>query len=333
MNDRELDRLIARANPFGDDTVRQLPTGAAESELLEEIMSTTAPTPELRPTRRRMILLAAAAAAIVVLLTGVLLPRGNPAAPASAYGAEVRAVAEANQRLLLDAPGWKVTRVDEFTAREGEMTFSNGTNSLDVRWRAAEWFVDDRSADEPIQLLGQVGTMSRIGTSSDYATILPPKGQNFLTIRGDLGSEQAYRDLIAKLHPVDVDTWLDAMPASVVKPADTERVVTEMLSDIPVPAGFDRQPLDKEAVSERYTLGARVTGAVSCAWLDQWTKAKKTGDTERMREAVTAMKTSRSWKILREMETGGDYPGSVWRYADAIAKNQTPRGYQNELGC
>ncbi|MCW2897815.1 MAG: hypothetical protein JWO67_80 [Streptosporangiaceae bacterium] len=39
MNDHELDQLIARANPYGDDTVRRLPAGAAESDLLEEIMT------------------------------------------------------------------------------------------------------------------------------------------------------------------------------------------------------------------------------------------------------------------------------------------------------
>jgi hypothetical protein len=33
MNDHELDQLIARANPYGDDTVRRLPAGAAGGDV------------------------------------------------------------------------------------------------------------------------------------------------------------------------------------------------------------------------------------------------------------------------------------------------------------
>jgi hypothetical protein len=48
MNDSEFDRLIARANPYGDRTVRHLPTDGAELDLLEDIISTEAP--ESTPT-------------------------------------------------------------------------------------------------------------------------------------------------------------------------------------------------------------------------------------------------------------------------------------------
>ena len=41
----------------------ELPAGAAASDLLEEIVTTTAPTPELRPNRRRRTVVLAAAAA------------------------------------------------------------------------------------------------------------------------------------------------------------------------------------------------------------------------------------------------------------------------------
>lgn len=333
MNDRDFDRLIARANPFGDEQVRQLPTDGAESELLEDILTTNTTATALRPNRRRTYLLvAAAAAAVAVLLTGAFLPRGNPVGPQSAYGAEVRAVADANQRLLLDAPGWKIARVDQFTAREGEMSFSSGKKQLDVHWRPADayrTYYDDRAHEntsKPIELLGQKGTQFQYGKSTDFTTILPPKGENFLEIRADVGSEQAYRDLIGKLHSVETETWLDAMPASVVKPDEAKKVVDEMLADIPVPAGFDKTKLYRHGVSDRYQLGAGVAGAASCAWIDQWTAAKKSGDKARVQEAVDAMKTSHSWKILREMDKEGDYPEVVWEYADSMAKGKTPGG-------
>lgn len=339
MNDHELDELLARANPFGDDTVRRLPAAAAASDLLEEIVTTTAPTPELRPNRRRRTIVLVAAAAIVVALTGVFFPRGNPAAPASAYGAEVRAVAEANQRLLLDAPGWKVSRVDEFTAEEGEMTFANGTKGVAVHWRPAsayDTYFADRAhgnTQQPIMLLGQDGTMFRYGTSTDYTTILPVKGKNFLEIRADVGSEAAYKDLIGKLKPVGVEEWLDALPASAVRPEENKKVVDGMLEGLPTPAGFDKAPLYTQTVSDRYQVGARVTGAVTCSWLDQWTAAKKSGDTAKAAEAVTALKTSRTWKLLQEMDREGDYPEVIWEYADRIAENQTPTEYKQALGC
>lgn len=352
MKDHELDQLLSRANPYGDDSVRRLPARAAASDLLEEILTTTAPTPELRPNRRRRtVILVAAAAAVVVALTGVFFPRGNPAAPTSAYAAEVRAVAEANQRLLVDAPGWKVSRVDEFTADEGEMTFVNGNRRLDVHWRPTaqyDTYWDDRAHDnthQPIELLGQHGTIFRYYDSTDYTTILKPKGKNFLEIRADLGSEAAYRELIGNLKTVSVDEWLDAMPTSVVKPADNKKVVDGMLDGLPLPDGFRTAPLYQQTVNDRYQVGARVTGAVSCAWLDQWTAAKKSGDTAKATEAVTAMKTSHDWPILKEMAKDGDYPKVIWHLADLIAANQTPghlgndksakseAGYKVMLGC
>jgi hypothetical protein len=344
MNDRELDQLIARANPFGDEAVRQLPTADAGSELLEEIMTTTAPAPELKPIRRRrtpFVIAAAAAVAIAVAVVGALFPHGNPAAPSPAYGAEMIAVAKANQRLLVGADGWKITSVGQFTRDEGQLTFSKGTQQLGVTWRPTglyNGYLTDRRADgsnpsQPIKVLGQTGTLFRYGNTSDHTTILPPKGDNFLELRADLGSEQAYRDLIATLHQVDVNTWLDALPPSVVKPADSAKVVTEMLVGIPVPAGFDPKPLVPQNALDRYQVGAEVAKAISCGWLDQWTKAKKTGDAAKAREAVTAMKTSHSWKFLLQMNAEGDYPEAVWQYADAIAKDQVPVGYRQGLGC
>ena len=349
MNDHELDRLLARANPFGDDSVRRLPADAAASDLLEEIVTTTAPTPELRPNRRRrVIVLVAAAAAIVIALTGVFFPRGNPAAPTSAYANEVRAIAEANQRLLVDAPGWKVSRVDEFTADLGEMTFANGNQRLEVFWRPADehkMYFDDRAHDnthQPITLLGQKATMFRY-TDTDFTTILPAKGKSFLEIRGGVGDETAYRALITKLKPVGVDEWLDALPASAVKPADNKKTVDGMLEGLPTPDGFDTARLYQQTVGERYQVGAKVTGAVSCAWLDQWTAAKKSGDQAKVAEAVAAMKTSHNWPILKEMAKDGAYPDVIWDYADRIAKDQAPArltntpdaelGYVDGLGC
>ena len=303
-------------------------------------MTTTAPTPELRPNRRRRtIVFVAAAAAIVIALTGVFFPHGNPAAPPAAYGAEVVKVAEANQRLLLDATGLEGLPGRRVHRREGELTLANGDKKLDVHWRPAtlyKSYFQDRTHDaseEPIKLLGQNGTLFLDDKYTDMTSLLPPKGPNFVELRGDLGSEAAYRELVGKLKPVGVQEWLDAMPASAVKPADNRPTVDGMLEGLPLPAGFDKTPLYEQTVSNRYQVGARVTGAITCAWLDQWTAAKKSGDTAKVTEAVDAMKTSHSWKILKEMEKQGGYPAAIWQHADEIAKDQAPLEYQQSLGC
>ncbi len=89
-------------------------------------------------------------------------------------------------------------------------------------------------------------------------------------------------------------------------------------------------------------MGARVVGAVTCSWLDQWIDAAASGDSERQAEAVDALLSSKSWSILLEMDVDGDYPEVVWEYADAIAGDGTVIGgrvltveesYGPALGC
>lgn len=342
MNDRELDQLIARANPFGDDSVRQLPTGDG-SELLEEILTTTEHAPALKH-RRRLPLIAAAAAvvAIAIGVTGALFPRGNPAAPPPAFAAEAIAVAQANQRLLIDDPNWTVSSVGEFTPQSGDLRFRNGALQFDIDWMPAKeykGYVDDHInatyTRQPIDVLGQHGGMFQSVGSTDFTTLLPPKGQNFLWIRADLGSEQAYRDILAKIKQVDINTWLSALPPDTVKPGQTKQTVSEMLADMQLPPGFDKTPLYQDNIIDRYQLGVRVAGAVSCAWLDRWYAARKVGDSAQLKQAVTAMNGSRHWKILLEMNAAGDYPEEVWGWADSMAKNLyfTQDGYRSGLVC
>lgn len=164
------------------------------------------------------------------------------------------------------------------------------------------------------------------GRPTDLEVILPPKGDYFLTIRADLGSEAKFRSVAAKLKTVETDTWLDAMPASIVKQSDAPRVVDEMLADVPAPKGFNRAPLLKVLVLERYQFGAMVTGAVTCAWRDQWLAAKKAGDTAKEKEVVTALAGSRSWKILQEMHHQGGWPDAIWDVGNALVKGQDPTG-------
>ncbi|HTT94354.1 MAG TPA: hypothetical protein VMF55_06755 [Solirubrobacterales bacterium] len=125
------------------------------------------------------------------------------------------------------------------------------------------------------------------------------------------------------LTKVDSQTWLDAMPAKVVKAADHEAVVAEMLKGIPLPKTFAPSRVPNEGLTtDRYQVGAKVTGTVACLWLRQWGAATRSGDTAAAEEAVRAMATARHWPILRKMDADGDYPEVLWEDAAAM-----PQGY------
>ncbi|MEU0094048.1 hypothetical protein [Kribbella sp. NPDC006257] len=351
MNDTELDRLIAAANPYDEETVRRLPIDDAGSELLTEILTTTAPPPALAvapgpgPRRRRRVVLLAAAAAVVAVavgLVGALFPVSNPAAPPSAFAAEAIAVAESNQRLLIDDPAWTVTSIGEFTPEWGDLKFMKDGWRFDISWMPAKEYTGSLKEyygpnyiGQPIDLLGRRGSIFQSRGFTEFTVVMPPVGNNYLSLRADLGSERAYRDVLAKVKQVDVNTWLSAMPADTVLPNQTKKTVDAMIADMQLPPGFDKTRLYQEHLIDRYELGVRVAGAVSCAWLDRWYAARKAGDAAQMKQAVIAMNGSRHWKILVEMNGSGDYPEEVWGWADSMAKNLyfTQDGYRSGLVC
>ncbi|MBS1861396.1 MAG: hypothetical protein JSS68_06745 [Actinobacteria bacterium] len=136
----------------------------------------------------------------------------------------------------------------------------------------------------------------------------------------DLAGMEERLDWLTK---VDSTTWLDAMPAKVVKAADHRAAVAGMLRGIPLPRTFapSRVP-DEGLTTNRYQVGANVAGTVACLWLRQWGEAQRTGDTAAAAEAVRAMATARHWPILREMSRDGAYPQVLWEIAAAM-----PQGY------
>ncbi len=287
-----------------------------------------------RIARRRATILLAAAATVAVVLTGVFFPKGSsPIAPVSAYGAEFRAVTDATPRLLLDDPDWRIDSVPVFRANEGEIKFARGKQTLQVNWIPGR--ENGGKPESTIQVLGQTGKLYRFGgrKSTDFFVLLPPKGAYYLTLRGDVGSDAGFRRLIGKLRTVDTDTWLDAMPDTIVKQSDAPRVIDEMLADVPVPNGFDRTPFLKILVLDRYHFAAKVTGSIACTWLDQWAAAKQTGDTVKLEQARAALTGSRNWKILQELDRQGGWAGAVWAADEAVTGKRDLQNARNGMGC
>lgn len=356
-----LDRRVRDAAPVSDDQVRAFALDELEVELAAQIVArgtgTPAPSPQ-RTVRRGRPLVRWGVASLVAAATAILLLNLGgggrlPASPDSAWAAPAVRVANAVPRFLVGEPGWKVSRADEFSVREGEMTFLSSEGGVDLHWRSGPLNVRDRAASgvelPPVEVEGIRARVFRYRGSVDDFTALWRVGGYALELRSSFTrgakrlEERQYRRVLKSLRTVSVDAWLGAMPASVVLPAKTREAVDAMLAGIPLPKGFGLDDLRTDtAVRARYQLGARVTGAVTCEWIEQWLDARRSRDGRSQREAVAAMQTARRWPILQEMNADGDYPEVVWQYADAMAGRGVAaagkpvtiaESYRAALGC
>jgi len=290
-----------------------------------------------------------ALALVLAAVGAVALLRGSeeriPPADSREYGTETKRTAPL---LLITAEGWSVTRADEYGVKSGEITFKNGKQEIDLFWRPAKThddYVRDRAASgpelEPMTIAGKEAVVFQTeGTTAFQAMWL--EGPLSLELSGGAESEAAFRKLAASLQFVDEETWLAAMPDDTITPEQRADAVDEMLADIPVHPDVDIQELKAQhTVSDRYQLGAQVTGAVACAWIEQWIEAKQK-DNDAAREAEQAMATSHEWDILKEMKSQGGWSGVLWNHADAMTNDgQVPAGeaidveasYRSALGC
>ena len=124
-------------------------------------------------------------------------------------------------------------------------------------------------------VLGRPAQIAQYSGTTDFTAIWPDRDGRVLEFRAVTADLAAFEALLASLRRVDVDAWLSAMPASVVKSADRAAVVREMLAGIPLPPAFDVSSIESApTVSERYQLGAKVAGAVACAWFERWSSAR-----------------------------------------------------------
>ena len=300
---------------------------------------------ERTPRRRRRRLLAAPvllAVAIPVLF--VALTRGGGNDPA--FAAEAIRVAESSPRLLVDADGWKVSRAEQWQPGQGEMTFSNGRSELELYWMPgteyAGWLQSSTDKFEAVGNGPAAGIDAKLfhDDSDTYRALWMDGDTAVLAVSRTATGLTAFKQLVARLDHVSVNAWLTAMPADVIRPAaEHATVVDEMLKGLPLPPGFDVVALrESGVVRDRYQLGAQVSAAVACGWIAQYLAAQKSGDTAAAAAATEAMKTSRTWPILLELQKDGAFPQVLWQYADAVDGKPLPKGtldqsYVDALGC
>ncbi|MDQ4124510.1 MAG: hypothetical protein M3134_02775, partial [Actinomycetota bacterium] len=279
-------------------------------------------------------------------VVGAVRDGGARPRPAPAGGEEAhRRQVEGAPLLLVGHEGWRVSRADQNSTTIGEVTFTNGEREVELNWRPAsdhDAFVDDRareaSGEWDVEIARRHGKLFRYEGTTDFTTVWRD-GDLSLELRGVFPNVHAYRAIADTLDRVDEETWLAALPNDTVTPAGRPATVDEMLGDVPIHPSVDVDELKQSpSVSDRYQLGARVTAAVACAWIEQWVE----GDASEKREATNAMSTARRWSILREMERDGAWSEVLWEYADAMAGDGQVAGggpttleesYRDGLGC
>ena len=338
-DDPELTALLRSADPVDEDALRRAATSTAADELCGAISTPSVEERQRRRYLRPAIIAATVAAAIATTLVVTLI---RPSASQTAYAALVR-FAENSPRLLLNDPGWHVSDVQQEDARSGEMTFSSGTQDLHVFWVPGAHEKDSDKLDltpaGTATIDGQTAFVGYYdsGSPAEFEAIWSV-GDQAREARGSFPSKAAFLAAASTLYRVDVTTWLDAMPAWVVKPSARATEIGNMLADIPQPSGLDiSKVINNGQVTDLYQLGAQVAGAVSCAWIHQWAH----GTPAERQQAIDAMATSRHWAVLLDMQKDGDYPDVVWEIADGMAGKpiQITKGVSLEdwskpaLGC
>lgn len=225
--------------------------------------------------------------------------------------------------MLTDDSAWEVTYADEH-GDEGELTFTNGQREAELAWQSGPLSesLDDRldSGTDygPHGVVNGTATIVQYDGSDEYTALWEADGR-VLEFRTQASNVDEFAVLLDALAVVDVDSWLTAMPANVIEAAEQPAVISDILTGIPLPDGFDPNSLaDDAGIKDRYQLGARVVGAVSCAWIEQWLDATEAGNTAAAQQATEAMDTSSQWPILQEMNELGAYGEVLQTQVDAM---------------
>jgi hypothetical protein len=286
-----------------------------------------------------------------LLVSGV--DRNGPRShPTSAYAAEVIRNADASPLLLVREDGWRVAGL-RARYQEGEMQFANpGGQHSELTWIPATLVslasrLDDRLHSAQLDTTAPVldttaQVVQYLGSSPGHldVTALWQQGELVVEYRTVAPTMAAFEAQLASLRRVDTEAWLAAMPPDVVRPAEFEATVREMLTGVPLPLGFTAADVMTESVpTDRYQLSAGVAGTVSCAWFARWAKARRRHDEAAVKAAVAAMATAGTWPVVRQMASDGAYDQVLTNLATAMPRGSVykdrPLEYDIEsaLGC
>jgi hypothetical protein len=264
---------------------------------------------------------AAVLAAVIIFSGGSIDPVGQGTYPGFAEAAVK--VAEANPRLLVTAPGWKVVDARSFKATRGQLYFADSNKQIYLDWAPAANYQEVDAKSRPRD--GQVSTSTiagrtattiheeRGGASSSYfQTIFPPEGGVFVSLQGAFRKRGEWERLMASVRSVGVDEWLKAMPAGILRPGAIAGELTKMLRGVPVPPGFDASSaVGPTQLTNSFQAAKNLTQAVTCGWVGRWSAARRSGDAAVATEAAEAMSGADHWPVLLRMVREKGYRGDT----------------------
>lgn len=124
-----------------------------------------------------------------------------------------------------------------------------------------------------------------------------------------------------RITTTDQATWESELAGHAILPSQRPEQVADILSDVPLPPGFDTDPLTGSTQAKiRYQLIAEVTSAVWCAWAHDWDTALTAGDTAKATTAAQAIASSTSWHALKEVEDEGDWAEAMWESSARVGR-------------
>lgn len=138
------------------------------------------------------------------------------------------------------------------------------------------------------------------------------EGGYVLELRAAVPDLAAFEERLGWLAKVDSQAWLEAMPPTVVKAADHEAAVREMLQGVRLPSSFSPSQIPDEGLTtDRSQVAGTVVDTVSCLWFRQWGEARRAGNRPAELEAERAMATALQWPVMRQMKREGGYPETL----------------------
>jgi hypothetical protein len=354
MTPTDVIEILGTANPLPRGVAAALPLPVGESELLRGIVADRSGT-TLRGVRvhrrvRRKFALGLAVAVAAAVAVTVVPFGGGGGGPTPAFAAALVRFANSTPRLLLQIPGWHVVFVEQDPGG-GEMHFARGRvnaqgmpatsltgePSLLDRYAQLNWgtnqierrFIRSGRQNIPTGLGVPVTRLQLEGRAHGWMDVIASLifGNREVSLRVTVKNMSGLRSALLALTQVDASTWLEAMPPSVIKSANSGPAIRQMLEGIPLPPGFDAAKIPGVNTTQtNYYLGTELTGAVACTWIADWNQARASHNTAAESRAIVAMATAPKWPVFRWMARQGAWPQVLISYAKAMRSGEVTEG-------
>jgi hypothetical protein len=156
------------------------------------------------------------------------------------------------------------------------------------------------------------GFVNQGGRGNRQMTAYWAENGYLLELKAAVPDLAAFAERLRWLTKVESQTWLEAMPPRVVKAADQEAAVKEMLRGVPLPKSFSLSRVPTAGITTgRDEVQRAVISTVSCLWFRQWGEARRSGNGAKAGEAERAMSTYARWQPVRELSRARQYPAEL----------------------